>query len=100
MAGRGCNRSQIPGREFGLSEIGASSGFQAKEKRQDLCLFSLMHTGQVDRQGSGFPACSAPESREGQGLGAEPVSAGKEGCLKGACSQSTTVPVQAMGRMG
>ena len=67
MAGRGCSRAS-PGREFGLSEMGASRGFQAKE-RQDLCLFSPMHTGQVDRQGSGFPACSAPESREGQGLG-------------------------------
>lgn len=63
MAGRGYSRAS-PGREFGLSEMGASSGFQAKE-RQDLCLFSLMHTGQVDRQGSGFPASSAPESREG-----------------------------------
>ena len=37
------------GREFGLSKMGASRGFQAKE-RQDLpCLFSPVHPLQVAR---------------------------------------------------
>lgn len=76
MAGRGCSRAS-PGREFGLSEMGLQ--LLAKGSLQDLCLFSLMHTGQVDRQGSGFSRLLSSRIQEGQGLGAEPAGAGKEG---------------------
>lgn len=74
------------GREFGLSKMRAARGFQAKE-RQDLpCLFSLCTLYRWPDEGSALPGSCLPsllaelqKPVKVRDLGAVPVGSGKKG---------------------
>ena len=86
MAGRGCSRASR-GREFGLSEMGASGRSQAKERQDPVAVQPHAHqTG--GQTGLRFPCLlsSGIQGRSGP-WGQSLLVVGRKGCLKAACSE-------------